>query len=180
MCYDIAWWTSKTERMVGHDTWERKNCAASIAETKLSAFSTIGKQSFCFQQTRAITTPLGLSTFHLGLLFSTTCDLLSLWKGEGTFPAFNTAAFVNWSHYSHYCTFSEQFLPLPLWLQALILIQFFWDNTATIFPLPSLTPSTCKGHGLQISSVNFLSLVSQLLAACWLPTYLQLSNLVEK
>ena len=162
--------------MVLLDTWERKNCASSIVETKLSAFSTIGKQSFCFQQTRAITTPLGLSTFHLGLLFYTTCDLLSLWKGEGTFSAFNPAAFVNCSHYSHYCTFSEQFLLLPLWLQALILIQFFWDNTATIFPLSSVTPSTCKGHGLQISSVNFLSLVSQLLAACWLPTYLQLSN----
>ena len=117
---------------------------------------------------------------HLGLLFSTTCDLLPLWKGEGTFSAFNTAAFVSWSHYSHYCTFSEQFLLLPLWLQALALTRFFWDNTATIFPLPSLTPSTCKGHGLQISSVNFLSLVSQLLEACWLPTYLQLSNLLEK
>ena len=55
--------------MVLLDTWERKNCAASIVETKLSAFSTIGKQSFCFQQTRAITTPLGLSTFILVCFF---------------------------------------------------------------------------------------------------------------
>ena len=179
MCYNIAWWTSKTERMVGRTRgsvriappW-RRNKAFSIfnnRETKL-----------LFSTDKGHYNPAWSLNVHLGLLFSTTCDLLSLWKGDRTFSAFNPAAFVRWSHYSHYCTFSEQFVLLSVWLQALILTRFFWDNTATIFPLPSVTPSTCKGHGLQISSVNFLSLVSQLLEACWLPTYLQLSNLLEK
>ena len=169
--------------MVLLDTWERKNCAASIVETKLSAFSTIGKQSFCFQQTRAITTPLGLSTFILVCFFPPLVTFSLYGRVRGLFQLsilqpllvgliiLIIVPFLS-NSFSCLCDYKHS--------QAQVLTQLFWDNTATIFPLPSVTPSTCKGHGLQISSVNFLSLVSQLLEACWLPTYLQLSNLLEK
>ena len=128
--------------MVLLDTWERKNCAASIVETKLSAFSTIGKQSFCFQQTRAITTPLGLSTFILVCFFPPLVTFSLYGRVRGLFQLsilqpllagliiliivpFLSNSFSCLCDYKHLYLLnsSETILPLyflsPLWLRAL-------------------------------------------------------------
>ena len=128
--------------MVLLDTWERKNCAASIVETKLSAFSTIGKQSFCFQQTRAITTLPGLSTFILVCFFPPLVTFSLYGRVRGLFQLsilqplstgliiliiapFLSNSFSCLCDYRHSYLYnsSETILPLyflsPLWLRAL-------------------------------------------------------------